>query len=70
MDEEKKTWSNMRGYGNIDLYDYDVNSEEMNISINKYNRIDNLKSPFTTNVKINSAWSGKSIESVINIPNK
>ena len=63
MDLDNKSWSNMRGYGKINIYDYDSKTDKLDINTFKFNRIDDLKTPYTTSVNTTMAWSGKSIES-------
>lgn len=63
MDLENKSWSNMRGYAKINMYDYNVKTDKLDTKTYKFNRIDDLKSPYTTMADTKMAWSGKPIES-------
>ena len=57
MDNEAKTWSNARGYGKINIYEF--NKDRINLSICHWNKLDNLKKPFFTNVDTNLGWTNK-----------
>ena len=59
MDNSEKTWSNVRGYAKLNIFDYNKN----NLKLNTYcwNKIDRLPEPFITNSDTNMAWSNKDI---------
>ena len=62
MDNESKTWSNTRGYGKVNIYEF--NKDNINMMTFDWNRIDNLKTPYYTNADTNMAWTNKDINSL------
>ena len=55
------SWTNQRGYGNIVIASNDCKNNIYG-AIYPWNRIPPLQSPFDTFVKIENAWSSKSME--------
>lgn len=55
-DQIKHSWSNQRGYGNINIESLNKNND-IYLESYKYNRIFPLTKPFYTNVDTKQAWS-------------
>jgi hypothetical protein len=60
MDSQSKSWSNVRGYGKLNIYEF--NENKINMTIYDTNKIDKLQAPYTTLVDANMAWSNKELE--------